>query len=333
MRCTIILFLIVFLNINSSVFSQQDTVRVNARNGLSPSYRFFLKGETHEYKAENANSLLTLVKYLTAHHNLRYLVMEFGPDHAFLANAYLKSGDDTLLLRSGLYLGDKFWQQLRLFNESLEPATKIEVLGFDFNRYGYSVKVLQQLLKDKQPGNAALSNAINTAINSSQQSFDRDMKELKQQVSLNEPDVKKMLGKEYDILSAILNNITPSTPHVKRDKEVVKQFLVALPQLPAGSFLFNFGIAHIFLNGVGFAKIISEEPSINHQVCSIYPFYLKKDGVKSKFLKKIEEDIPGHFRQALSGMPPNTLVNLEEKDIYPGNFKKSQWMMVIKDMD
>jgi hypothetical protein len=315
------------------VNSQVTTITIDSKNGLDTSYRFFLKGEAHEYVKENAASLLALLNYVVTHNKVRYLVLEIGPDQAFLANEYLKTGDDTLLRNSALYLGDGFWQHVRSFNKSLSATEKIKVIGFDFNRYTHTIKAIQYLVKDKKFDSELLTAAITKLVSSDPSTFDKSIKELKEQVAANESSLKQALQSYFPYLWSIVDNTTPATPNVKRDKQMFRQFLSGLAGLPEGNFLFNYGIAHIFLNGVGVGNILSEHKQFGSRVCSIYPFYLTKNRDKSRFLKSIEEDIPGRFQQSLEGTAANTLVNLQEKDIYPGLFKKSQWLMVVKDAD
>jgi hypothetical protein len=108
---------------------------------------------------------------------------------------------------------------------------------------------------------------------------------------------------------------------------MVSQFIDRLPWLTAGNFLFNYGIAHVFLNGVGAGNILSEKKEFSKQVCVIFSYYIDKE--KSKFLRKIEEDFPSSFRDELDRMNSNTLVDLTAKEIYPGKFKKAQWVMTV----
>jgi len=99
--------------------------------------------------------------------------------------------------------------------------------------------------------------------------------------------------------------------------------------LVKGNFLFNYGIAHVFLDGEGAANILFTNNEFRNQVCSIYPFYsLEKTG--SKTLATINKYLPSGFRNELGRYPAYSLVSLEEKKIYPGEFKKAQWILVIK---
>jgi len=317
----------------------QDSVITGSSKERLKGYRFFFKGESHEFPVENANSLFVLVKHLHTNNNVRYLVMECGPDQAFLANQYLETGNDSLLEASRLYLGKGLWQKLYVFNSQLPAREKIEVLGFDFNRYVYSSKAIKYMFPDNTyfPGNDQL-NAVLQEITDwdtvawdmgRQKDFSKYMDNLRESNVLNDPGVKKRLGKNYAAFEAIINNQSPATPQVKRDRKVIAQLTGQMPGLVKGNFLFNYGIAHVFLDGEGAANILFTNNEFRNQVCSIYPFYsLEKTG--SKTLATINKYLPSGFRNELGRYPAYSLVSLEEKKIYPGEFKKAQWILVIK---
>lgn len=331
----ICLFISAVVSVTGS--AQKDSIRFSGTTRFDQQYRFFFKGETHEYRNENATSLFALLNYLHKANKVRYLVMEIGPDQAFIINQYLQTGNNKLLEESKLYLGPGLWKNIYEFNTGKAEKDKIKVLGFDFNRRQFTTRALQLMIKGKTstPANESLVRAIANAAASdslaTDAAADRDLeKNLNQLQSIATADdslTKSVLGKHYAEFMAIVFNKTPSTSQVKRDRTMVAQFIDKLPWLSNGNFLFNYGIAHVFLNGAGAGNILSEKKGFSKQVCAIFSYYLDKD--KSKFLRKIEEDFPASFRDELDRMNSNTLVDLTAKEIYPNKFKKTQWLMVI----
>jgi hypothetical protein len=332
-RFFICLFISVAISVTGS--AQKDSIRFAGSTRFDLQYRFFFKGETHEYRQENAASLFLLLSYLHHANKVRYLVMEIGPDQAFLINQYLHTGDHKLLEESKPYLGPTLWKNIYAFNAGKTEKDKIKVLGFDFNRRQFTKRALQLMVKGKAitTANKSLLKAISdaAAIDSlatdaaADRALEKDISQLQNMVAADDSLAKSVLGKYYPEFRDLVFNKTPSTSQVKRDRAMVAQFIDKLPWLPGGNFLFNYGIAHVFLNGVGAGSILAEKKEFNRQVCTIYSYYI--DTRKSKFLRKIEEDLPAFFRDELDRMKPNTLIDLAAKDIYPGKFKKTQWIM------
>jgi hypothetical protein len=337
MRYNFFIFLFISASISVTAIAQKDSIKFSGTSRFSNQYRFFFKGEAHEYKEENANSLFALLSYLYKANNVRYLVMEIGPDQAFIINQYLQKGNKQLLEEAKPYLGAAFWTQVYTFNSKKKEKDKVKVVGFDFNRRLFTTRAFAMMLKDNPDlrKDAALKEAIedvtrwDTAIADagSDRRLEKDLKRLQNVVLRNESIVDTLIKKQHKEFIAILFNKTPAMSQVKRDRDMIDQFLEQLPLLKDGNFLFNYGIAHVFLNGVGAANILDDNKAFDKQVCSIYSYY--KDNDKSKFLDKIEEDIPGRFHPTLDAMSSNTLVDLAEMKVYPGSFKKTQWLMVI----
>src|SRR5262245_30238548 len=142
-------FICLFIFVNISVTAQKDSIKFSGTTRFSSQYRFFFKGEAHEYREENANSLFALLQYLHKANNVRYLVMEIGPDQAFIINRYLQTGNQQLLQESKPYLGAAFWTQVYVFNNKKKAKDKIEVIGFDFNRRLFTTRALRMMLNDK----------------------------------------------------------------------------------------------------------------------------------------------------------------------------------------
>lgn len=328
---------IVFFFVLYNTTSAQDSINVIAANGKLPACRFFLKGETHEFPVENAKSLFDLLVYLHRHNSMHYLVMEMGPDHAFLANRYLQQETDSLHPNHRLYLGRVFWKKLFAFNKELPVDKKIVVLGFDFNRYIHTSQAFL-IMFGTEP--AVTDNELKSALKkiihydtvswdfNKQKDFAGDIALVRKKVDENTNDLQKLLGDDFADLTRICHNEVASTPNVKRDKKVMESFIKNLPALNRGTFLFNYGISHISLDGIGLGHILSSDAGFKDNVCSIYPFYLKSDK-RSATSRTIEKDIPASFRNEAVNYGSNTLIDLADKALYPRPFKKAQWLLVI----
>jgi hypothetical protein len=318
-------FLLFSLVFSNSIVSQDSVSKL-------PQKRFYFKGETHQYPAANAESLFTLLGLLYRQHGVRYLVMERGPDAAYLANRYLREEFDSLPAHSKLYLGNAFWKKVLVFNRSLPAGQKIKVLGFDFNRYIHTSEAFRLMLGDDpalpdKELKAALKKIIgwdNVSWDFNRQAqFVKDMEALRKTAEGKEVMLKETLGDSYIYFRAILTNQTPATPNIKRDKKAAAAFTDALPELTDGNFLFNYGIAHVSLNGSGMAGILLADRRFENEVISIYPFYKEAKNDRENYISET-------VKKQLESYSPPALVDLKATGIYPKSFNKSQWVMVIK---
>lgn len=335
MRYSFFIFLFISVNISVTALAQKDSIRFSGDTRLSSQYRFFFKGEAHEYKEENVASLFALLVYVHKANNVRYLVMEVGPDQAFIINQYLETGDEKLVKDAKPYLGEVFWKQVHAFNIKKSEKEKVKVLGFDFNRRLFTTRAISMMIdRGKLEQEKELKEVIEDVIRwdtavadaGADRGLEKDLRRLQKLVSDNDSAAKKVFARHYQQFTDIVFNRTPAMSQVKRDKMMVAQFTDQLPWLSRGNFLFNYGIAHVFLNGVGAANILSGNKAFDQQVCSIYSYY--RDEFKSKLLNKIEDDIPGRLHESLRSMEPYTLVDLKQMQVYPNHFKKTQWLLI-----
>ena len=119
--------------------------------------RMVFFGENHTY--ENSNQLLKLKSILHLHKNgFRYIAIELGAGVAFLANEYIRTGDEEVfeLLNEGFENGQKnklyyLLLALRKFNKDKPLVDQIKIVGVDYTRYPvYSLKAMQQIIEMKQ---------------------------------------------------------------------------------------------------------------------------------------------------------------------------------------
>jgi len=316
----------------------QDSIALKGPAEKLSTYRFFFKGEDHAFPKENGNSLFTLLTYLYKNDHVRYLVMEFGPDFAFLANQYLETGDDSLLIERRLYFFKEFWKNLYEFNRSKDSLERIKVIGFDFNRFTFTAKVFDQILKRKNLfPHEELRSAFAKIIGwkdtdwdfDKQRQFDKGFGQFRSLCKTYEQELEDWLGIDYDIFYAIINNNTAVSEKVKRDKTVVTGLKKYIHEAGDENYLFNYGIEHIFLDGIGLAYLLANSEEFKGKVCSIYPRYPLKIKQESEPLTAFDKFFPAELRNELDSYPGNSLVSLEKVGAYPGKFKKAQWVLII----
>ncbi|RYF85240.1 MAG: hypothetical protein EON98_07120, partial [Chitinophagaceae bacterium] len=199
------------------------------------------------------------------HNNVRYLVFEWGPDFAFLANRYLQTQNDSILFKRTLFFSKAFWDTLVLHNRSTSDADKIKIAGFDFNRSVFTARAFSEMIKGKPPfSETAIRSALDTIIKwqhipwtwEGQYEFVEQMKTLRSLCKNQSPALAAYFGNDWPSFSAIIDHDVESMPMVKRDKKgigYVKEFLATKGE---GNVLFNLGVAHTFLNGAGIGNLL-----------------------------------------------------------------------------
>jgi hypothetical protein len=216
------------------------------------------------------------------------------------------------------------------------------VAGFDFNRPVFTAAAFGAMVNGKPPfPHQEIQILLQKIINrydkpwdlyekpAVSRELDKDIDRLKSYHAQYAEIFKTYFEMDYPAFSRIINNTADITPRVKRDKEVLKVLENRLHEFPNGALLFNYGIAHVFLDGVGLAKMLSEKKEYAGRICSIYPYYKGDDLIKSKTLSKMDENLPSAFRSELDSLQKHTLISLEEKGIFPRPFRKAQWVLVI----
>lgn len=312
-----------------NVFAQYEVTTANG--DTLPNARFYLKGEGHEYMEENARGLMALLKYTYEQKNVRYLVIEAGPDQAYLANYYLKNGGDSFPADNFLYMRDAFWKKLYDFNSALTSDKKIKVYGFDFNRYVHTSRALKLMFKnDPRVSDPELRRYLFKIMDWDTQAWDASLQEnfakdlaLLRPISAHYADeLKKLLGDDYGVYVAIIENKTPMTSHVKRDKQMTPQLLDSLPAMNKGNILFNYGVAHTALDGYGFAERLNSDKRFRGTICSIFPYYSKMD--KPPSLQMIESKIPVSARESAEKAPAFSLIAVAPSS----KFQRAAWLFV-----
>jgi len=325
------------LIVNTAARSQDSIIVPTGTNDLH-RYTLYLKGEFHERKVENESSVLLLAQYLYKHNNLRYLVFEWGPDFSYLANRYLQTQDDSVLFKNNLEFSRAFWDTLVALNRYKPGVEQIKVKGFDFNRSVFTGKSFFIMTRGKAPFpdhsiQSALEKIIEWKdIRWSWEGQNKFVKQMKKLSSLCEKQVSALMayfGEDWPAFSAIISHDVKSKTTVDRDKRGLKYVKTFLDTKEEGNVLFNYGISHAFLNGMGMGKMLNEDSQYRGKVCGIYPYYQLSFEEKSKIEQRKDSYLPVNILPELESFPSYALVNMEQRGLYPNEYKISQWVYVI----
>ncbi len=185
-RATI--FSIAFIFSSVKCFAQETgCFKTETDNSLSletnidfSKYDAFFVGEFHGVYA-TPEIKLALIKYVNQHNGITDVFMEIGLSAAFLYNAYLTTGDTTLITQPLLLYRYKrpeidFWKRLYEYNKTLDH--KITIRGMDFERVEF-LKVLKMLMpmgKD-EPAEIATTLSFIDTINMNRISYQDDIQD------------------------------------------------------------------------------------------------------------------------------------------------------------
>lgn len=132
------------------------------------------------------------------------------------------------------------------------------------------------------------------------------------------------------MFSAIVYHDVDSKSVVTRDKKSIKYVNAFLKTKGEEGVLFNCGISHAFLDGVGMGKLLKKDSQYSNQVCSIYPYHQLLAEEKAKIQKKKDRYLPAAFVEEMQTVPSYTLINTEKRGLYPKAFSISQRVYVIQ---
>ena len=76
-------------------------------------------------------------------------------------------------------------------------------------------------------------------------------------------------------------------------------------------------------------KLLNEDPQYRGKVCSFYPYYRLQADELSKIRQVKDSYLPANFLAEMQTVPPYSLVNMEQRGLYPKEYKISQWVYVI----
>jgi len=199
-------------------------------NAVAGNYRVFITGENHTYLESNSKLWVQQIKYLHENAGVRNVMIEYGYASGWLINEYIQTGDSTLLAVLKDYSFSQYadaYVSLRKFNESLDPAERVSVVGIDLERGVYSAsKVLSlQLPDDREPHDSialdveSLRSLVSYNDNeifdeesdynyynsySARNTLDRVL----QNFNSNKPHYKEFLGDRFDLFERILSGFS-----------------------------------------------------------------------------------------------------------------------------
>jgi hypothetical protein len=160
--------LVLFISITYFAFAQRrlptiklDTSLVSEDFGpfdnVFDDKRMVFFGENHTYT--HSNQLLKLKAIIHLHKKgFRYVAIELGAGIAFLANEFIRTGDQEVfdLLNDGFDSDERnklyyLLLALRKFNKDKPLKDQVKIVGVDYTRYPvYSLKAMQKIIEMKQ---------------------------------------------------------------------------------------------------------------------------------------------------------------------------------------
>jgi hypothetical protein len=158
----------IFLSVVFSNFAQSKLPKIKLDTSLTSTdfrpfdnafdgKRLVFFGENHTYI--HSNQLLKLKTILYLHDSgFRYIAIELGAGIAFLANEYIRTGNQDVfdVLNEGFNSGERnklyyLLLALRKFNKDKPIKDHIKVVGVDYTRYPvYSLKAMQNIIEMKE---------------------------------------------------------------------------------------------------------------------------------------------------------------------------------------
>jgi hypothetical protein len=212
--------------------------------------KFIMSGEIHGVPSNMMLKYQFLI-HAYKNNNVRYLVMEAGPAMAYAVNEYLSTGDESLLKFSTYcFMELEFWRALKAFNEQVNPADKIEVIGFDFDwiePYRYVVKdILTPKPEYKENTNQTIKSIINELDNkATNESIPRLNSKIKELLNSEDSIFNNDISSNKVTLDLIAWNQVPATAQITRDKETYKNIVRGSESFNKGNFFAQYGVSHV----------------------------------------------------------------------------------------
>ncbi|MCG8309065.1 MAG: hypothetical protein MI975_16855 [Cytophagales bacterium] len=221
---------------------------LNVDSDYFPESKLYLAGEVHNIKS-NPIVKFQLLKHLHANNNVRYYLIEAGPATSYLLNKFLKTGNEDYRISYFLSEPD-FWSNLLLFNKSVNKSDRIKVIGFDFDLNHIYQKALIDLLNEIQKHDFSMNRMIETVIQPLKKGVDESNRDEinRQLVKFFEslPNFEKVkIGEPLSTILSIINNKTPVTSRVKRDKITFQAIIES--NIGFGRVFGQYGVSHVNL--------------------------------------------------------------------------------------
>jgi hypothetical protein len=295
-------------------------------------YRVFFSGEIHGIPS-NPIIKYKLFEYLYRNANVRNLILEAGMSSAFIAEQYLKTGDEKYLCSSCWKLEMVFWRKLFAFNQTMAENDKIRIIGIDFERNEPFIKAIDEILPKKNPP-ASLSPSIAYLRQIVEDSLIGEQRigkvnYAKKELCSNVQEFKDYFGDYFGVFSKIINNPVPYTPGVKRDKKAYQNFLSQIEEGYDGNFFGQYGISHINLTFGNIADLVNskrDSPFVN-KVFVLIPHYFN---CTSYYNSQLSDGDSGYGILAQSGIKKDECIQINNGLNYDVTFLMSGELIKYK---
>ena len=330
-------------NIRTIIFSEGSPIDHFDLIDTEKKKAFVLAEHWHNIKGVPA-ATLSLLKFLHANGNTRVLAIEQGASVAFMINAYLQSGDTTMLqhiTRNTMFWAKEhreFFKALYSFNAALPPKDRVIVKSIDIEyKMESAIFVINQLLQERDvplPLQSTLG-AFKELYEQSKEHresfdglaimfyYDRD---LIQQLIIktindleaNEKSYADFFGTDYEPFRSMIYDMddglafdytNPNTKYKFRDR-IIQKKLTELAELHSNEgILCVIGMKHTY-KGSSIYNLQHKPSSILFdQIVNIRISALYNNGINAGDLKKINFNFPQQLKKN-----PATLIKHDQTD-------------------
>ena len=293
------ILLIVFVWMSTNVLSQTDCLIGNLPNSnkisydetqiekiLSPgSYKAIFYGECHTRDFE-PEFKFHFIKHLNSRFGIRHIFMEIGYSAAYFYNAYLETGDTSILTGYKLPYSQNnyrdFWYRLYRLNKTLPDSSKLIIHGVDFERTEI-LKLLEKLKKKDAIIPAHLQEtfaAINrlnkdSSLFTFDKNFEPELGRIRRSLLSDKNALKTIYETDLEIVLTVLNNNTPLTSRViSRNKAWEKHINNAISKEGIDRFVGFFGKSHVSYDQYSSPAVtVQQNPLFKNHVLNITSMY------------------------------------------------------------
>lgn len=242
----------------------------------------FLTGENHGVSA-NVELRMKFLRYFKNKTNFKYYLWELPYSTAYFLNKYLETGDKRRLNQAysplkgtDAYNKDdyKHWEEVYKFNQNLDKANKISVIGIDIEHQPINaLKFIEEtflLVMEKNPWKdlayfiEGILEALDRIIKKVKQiAHPRDLRnsklikdfsyKLNRDLKRRQALYEKVLGEDYFSVKLVNENLLNmyqvyggnNFNHI-RDGKMYKNFIKIYREIPYGKYYGQLGLSHIF---------------------------------------------------------------------------------------
>lgn len=267
--------LTIFLFVLYQTVLSQDFSGKRIIDSLEDS-KFYFVGQLH---CNLANNIIEedLFFGLNQKYGVQYNILEYSHSIAFIINEYLKSGQDSFLIKIHPSANFSFIKAVKSFNDSLSDDKKVKFYGLDFEGRleGRLTRYAIQLITNKLnlSSNSQLFQLLQSIISAHQQHMAKNLENLRVFLTEHDNECRELL-KDYFLDVLLIANAQYSFSP-KRDGAMVDNFKRLYSELLLTNsnprFFASFGTGHIDpSNRRGIAiKLLNDEYSPVRQNVSV----------------------------------------------------------------